>query len=71
MVLSLLGGAAGTVLGVLATTFYATRQEWPVVVPGYAVAAGLGGAVLIGVLAGVYPAIRASRLTPTQALAAH
>ena len=71
VVLSLLGGAAGTVLGVLATTFYATRQEWPVVVPGYAVAAGLGGAVLIGVLAGVYPAIRASRLTPTQALAAH
>ena len=70
VVLSLLGGGAGTILGLLATAFYATDQGWPVVVPGYAVAAGLGGAVLIGVIAGVYPAIRASRLTPTQALAA-
>ncbi|MEV6632698.1 ABC transporter permease [Actinoplanes sp. NPDC051470] len=71
VVLSVLGGAAGTALGLLTTFGYATYQGWPVVIPGAAVLAGLGGAVLIGMVAGVYPSVRASRLTPTQALAAN
>ncbi|OJF15031.1 ABC transporter permease [Couchioplanes caeruleus subsp. caeruleus] len=67
--LAALGGIAGTVLGVLATVAYAAYHGWPVVVPVPAVLAGVGGAVLVGVVAGVYPSVRASRLTPTEALA--
>ncbi|MFK4105124.1 ABC transporter permease [Streptomyces sp. NPDC019531] len=67
--LSGLGGLAGTVLGVLATVGYATYQDWPPVIPLSSVAAGFGGAIVIGMAAGVYPSIRASRLTPTEALA--
>lgn len=70
IVLAALGGAAGALLGVCATIGYATWQRWPAVVPGWAVGAGLGGALLVGVVAGVYPAMRAARLAPTEALAA-
>ena len=66
--LSALGGVAGTLLGVLATAGYAHIQGWPIVVPVGPAMAGLGGALLIGVLAGVYPAVRAARLMPTEAL---
>ncbi|MFP1629348.1 ABC transporter permease [Streptomyces sp. 5K101] len=69
VVLSGLGGAAGVLLGCAAAIGYASLRDWPPVIPATAVGAGLGGAVLIGVVAGVYPAVRASRLTPTQALA--
>lgn len=69
VVLSALGGVAGTLLGVLTTVGYASYQGWPPVVPVLAVAGGIGGALLVGVVAGVYPAIRAARLTPTEALA--
>ncbi|MFI1995917.1 ABC transporter permease [Actinoplanes sp. NPDC020271] len=70
VLLSALGGAAGTAIGVAATLGYATWQRWPPVIPPMTVAAGLGGALLVGVIAGVYPAMRAARLTPTSALAA-
>nr|WP_227025437.1 ABC transporter permease [Streptomyces tsukubensis] len=69
VVLSLLGGAAGTLLGVLATVGYATYQGRPVAIPPGALAAGTTGALVIGVAAGVCPSIRAARLTPTEALA--
>ena len=69
VVLSSLGGLAGTALGTLATLAYAVHQHWPPVVPLTSVAAGFVGAVLIGMLAGVYPSLRAARLTPTEALA--
>ncbi|GIF70339.1 ABC transporter permease [Asanoa ishikariensis] len=69
VLLSLSGGAAGTVLGVLATVGYAGYQGWPAVVPVASVAVGIGAALLVGVAAGVYPAVRAARLTPTEALA--
>jgi putative ABC transport system permease protein len=68
--LATIGGLAGTALGLLVTIGYATWQAWPLVVPAGSAAAGVGGAVVIGVLAGVYPCVRAARLTPTQALAA-
>ncbi|MFJ6074005.1 ABC transporter permease [Streptomyces sp. NPDC093065] len=69
VVLSLLGGAAGTVIGVLATAGYALYEGWRPVVPLTVLGAGVGGAVVIGVVAGVYPSVRAARLTPTEALA--
>ncbi|MCP9209756.1 ABC transporter permease [Streptomyces sp. NEAU-Y11] len=67
--LSGLGGLAGITLGVLGTVGYAAYKGWPPVIPVTAVSSGFGGAVLVGVVAGVYPAIRASRLSPTTALA--
>ncbi|MEU4239292.1 ABC transporter permease [Actinoplanes sp. NPDC026619] len=69
VLLATVGGVGGTALGLLATIGYATWQEWPLVIPGRSAALGVGGAIVIGVLAGVYPCVRAARLTPTQALA--
>lgn len=64
-----LGGLAGTVLGALATAGYAAAHGWPAVLPVPTLAGGLAASAVIGILAGVYPATRASRLTPTEALA--
>lgn len=70
VILSLLGGAAGTALGVLATVGYVSWQGWSPVIPFTSVAEGIFGALLVGVMAGIYPSVRASRLTPVEALAA-
>jgi putative ABC transport system permease protein len=68
--LSLLGGAVGVIAGIAATAIYAHSKGpgWATVIPAEAWAGGLGAAVLIGALAGLLPAIRAARLSPTQAL---
>jgi putative ABC transport system permease protein len=68
IVLSLAGGAAGVALGVVATAAYARGHGEAVVIPAQAWAGGLAAAVLISALAGLLPAIRAARLSPTQAL---
>ncbi len=68
--LAALGGVAGTALGLLGTAGYAAYHHWPVVIPLSSTMAGLAGAVVVGVIAGVYPSVRAARLTPTEALAA-
>ncbi|MFB7598706.1 ABC transporter permease [Streptomyces sp. NPDC056160] len=68
VVLSVFGGAVGTAIGALATVAYVTYQGWPPVIPVTAVAMGTGGATAIGILAGVYPSVRAARLAPTEAL---
>jgi putative ABC transport system permease protein len=70
LLLSLIGGAVGALLGYLVTGVYATTQRWPTVVPPWVLAGGIGATVLIGAIAGLYPAIRAARLAPTEALAA-
>lgn len=70
VLLSVLGGAAGAILGVLATVGYASYQGWPPTIPLIAVVGGVGGALVVGVIAGVYPSIRAARQTPTEALSA-
>ncbi|MFC6017961.1 ABC transporter permease [Plantactinospora solaniradicis] len=70
LLLSVLGGAGGTLLGVGVTALYAYARGWPTVVPAWATGAGLVATLLIGGLAGLYPAVRASRLAPTVALAA-
>jgi putative ABC transport system permease protein len=67
--LSALGGVGGVVLGIAVTTGYAAYQTWPTTVPAWATAGALGATVLIGGAAGLYPAIRAARLAPTEALA--
>ncbi|HET6484498.1 MAG TPA: ABC transporter permease [Actinoplanes sp.] len=69
VVLSALGGLTGTAAGLAGATGYALLHDWPVVFPTWVVGGGLGGAVLVGAIAGLYPALRAARLTPTEALA--
>jgi putative ABC transport system permease protein len=68
ILLSLIGGVAGVAMGVISTAVYAHTKGWAVVIPADAWAGGLGAAVLIGAVAGLLPAIRAARLSPTQAL---
>jgi putative ABC transport system permease protein len=68
VILSALGGIAGVGIGSLATTIYARTQEWPTVVPPSAIFLGVGAAMIIGAVAGLFPAIRAARLSPTEAL---
>ncbi|MDP9863802.1 MULTISPECIES: ABC transporter permease [Streptosporangium] len=69
LLLSALGGAGGALLGTVVTSGYAVYRGWPTVVPPWAVLGGLAATLAIGTLAGLYPAIRASRLAPTEALA--
>ncbi|WP_405803100.1 ABC transporter permease [Streptomyces sp. NBC_01187] len=68
--LSSLGGLGGVLIGICVTAGYAAYQGWPAVVPAWAMAGGVGATLLIGGLAGFYPAVRAARLPPTEALAA-
>jgi putative ABC transport system permease protein len=65
---ALLGGFLGVALGIVVSVTYATLQGWDVVIPLIAPALGLGSAVLVGALAGLYPSARAARVSPTEAL---
>jgi putative ABC transport system permease protein len=68
LLLSSLGGAAGVASGLGATAAYATLQGWSILVPPLAIWAAFASAIFIGVAAGLYPALRASRQSPTEAL---
>jgi putative ABC transport system permease protein len=70
LLLSALGGAAGVLLGAAATAGYALSSGQPAVVPLVSIGAGLAVAAAIGALAGAYPAARAARLPPAEALRA-
>jgi putative ABC transport system permease protein len=69
LLLSALGGGTGVLLGAGVTALYASLQGWPTAIPTWVMAGALAAAVVIGALAGLYPAIRAARLSPTAALA--
>jgi putative ABC transport system permease protein len=68
ILLALIGGAAGVGAGVVSTAIYAATKHWQIAIPTTAWAGGLGAAILIGALAGLLPAIRAARMSPTDAL---
>ena len=68
VLLAVLGGLAGTILGTVATVIYAVSQHWSVQVPAVAFYGGLSATLVIGAIAGLYPSMRAARLSPTEAL---
>ena len=68
VLLSLMGGLIGGVLGVALTTAFAVHQGWGVVLPWLPVLAGLGFSLLVDTVVGLYPALRAASVPPTEAL---
>ena len=68
LLLAGLGGALGCVIGVGVTAGVAAANGWPFSLPALIILAGLGVTVLIGAVAGLYPAVRAARTPPTAAL---
>ncbi len=68
LALALVGGVLGVLLGAGIAVAYALSQDWMPIIPAVAVVGGVVAAVAIGALAGFYPAMRAARLSPTDAL---
>jgi putative ABC transport system permease protein len=68
LLLAALGGLVGALIGVLVTAAYALTRDWAISIPAYAPIGGLVASLLIGGVAGLYPAVRAARLLPTEAL---
>ena len=68
LVLSLLGGVAGVLLGAAVTAAFAALRGWPTAIPPVVLVAGLVATLVIGALAGLWPAVRAARIPPTEAL---
>jgi putative ABC transport system permease protein len=68
ILLAVIGGIVGVLAGAAATAVYASSKNWAVVIPAEAWSGGIASAILIGALAGLMPAIRASRMPPTVAL---
>ena len=68
LLLGSLGGLVGVSTGLAATALYATVQGWSILVPPEGIWVAMASAIVIGAAAGLYPALRASRLSPTDAL---
>jgi putative ABC transport system permease protein len=68
LLLAAAGGALGILAGIGITIGLATARHWSVAIPAIAIWGGLGAAIVTGAIAGLYPATRAARLAPTEAL---
>jgi putative ABC transport system permease protein len=68
LLLSAVGGIGGVVLGWAVTGVYANIKGWDTLIPPLAIGGGIAAALLIGAIAGLYPAVRAARMSPTEAL---
>ena len=68
LLLSAAGGVGGAVLGAAVVAGYASSRGWGVVVPPVSLVGAVAAALAIGAVAGLYPAMRAARLAPTDAL---
>lgn len=68
ILLAVSGGTVGVAAGVIATAVYARTKHWQIAIPTTAWAGGLAAAIVIGAVAGLLPAVRAARLSPTEAI---
>jgi putative ABC transport system permease protein len=68
ILLAAIGGIVGVLAGAMATVVYASAKHWHIVIPVEAWTGGILSAILIGAVAGLLPAVRASRMPPTVAL---
>ena len=68
ILLAVIGGVVGIAVGAAATAVYAHAKGWETVIPPLAWGGGFGAALAIGALAGLLPALRAARMSPTEAL---
>jgi putative ABC transport system permease protein len=66
--LALLGGLLGVAMGLAIARGVAAYADWPTVVTGSSIALSLGVSIAVGVASGLYPAMRAARLDPIEAL---
>jgi putative ABC transport system permease protein len=66
--LSLIGGAAGIAAGLGIADVVAAWADWPTVVTASSILLSTGVSLGVGLVSGLYPAIRASRLEPIEAL---
>ncbi len=68
VLLAFIGGTIGVAAGALSTAVYANSKHELVVIPAIAWGGGIGAAIVIGAIAGLWPALRAARMSPTRAL---
>ncbi len=68
LALSIAGGVIGIALGIGASRFLAWKQQWPIVLSPTAILLAFGFSAAIGIFFGFYPAQKASRLDPIEAL---
>jgi putative ABC transport system permease protein len=68
LVLSSIGGGLGILVGAIATAAYATSQGWAILIPASVVGIAAAAAIAVGCVAGLYPALRAAAILPTEAL---
>jgi putative ABC transport system permease protein len=68
LILAIAGGFAGVALGAGVTAIYASSRGWSTLIPGIAIWGGISASLVIGMVAGLYPARRAARMAPTEAL---
>ena len=66
--LSLIGGFLGVILGFLASDFVSNQNGWSVIISPQAVGLSFAAATSVGVFFGWYPAMKAARLNPIEAL---
>jgi putative ABC transport system permease protein len=68
LLLSALGGVLGAVLGAAVTGVFTLWNDWPLALPPSTLGIALSATLIIGAVAGLYPAIRAARTPPTSVL---
>lgn len=68
LLLSMAGGGTGVLAGITITAGYAHSRHWTTAVAPSLIGGALLAAIMVGVIAGLYPAIQASRIPPTEAL---
>jgi putative ABC transport system permease protein len=68
VLLGAVGGGTGVLLGAAVTVALAQNRGWQPIIPPVAAGLGLAAALLVGTVAGLYPALRAARMAPTEAL---